>query len=209
MSHHTTDIRSNETIPAAETSFVPIIRTSRLWAWSGVAAGILSIAASQASRMASVNWELTQGDAEAMLMDASGKQSTYLAFHVLAVLALLSLTVFGAGLKRRLDERTPSASLYGQVAFAGLLLTAGALLLGSGLDTQFVLGLSAQSAYVPESAAFYTDWVATIPWVWAASGLAAIAVAVPSLKYRAVPRWIGIVSLVFGILILLTEASPL
>ncbi len=94
------------------------------------------------------------------------------------------------------------------MAFGGVILTAVALLLGSGLDTQFALGLSDTSAYVPESAAFYTDWVATIPWVWVAAGLSAMAVATVSLRHRAAPRWLGIVSLVFGILILAAGASP-
>ncbi|KAA9393222.1 hypothetical protein FCK90_13135 [Kocuria coralli] len=184
-------------------------RRPRTWAWSGVAAGVLGMATIQASMLSSVNWDLTAGDAEAMLADASGKQPAYLAFHLLAVLTLLALVVFGAGLKRRLDDRGPEGSLHGQIALGGLVLTAVALMLGSGLDTQFGLGLSDPSAYVPESAAFYTDWVATIPWVWVGSGLSAMAVAHAALRHRAVPRSLGMVSLVFGLLILLTGASPL
>lgn len=186
-----------------------LTRPSRAWAWTGVAAGVLGIGTIQASLMSSVDWERTAGDADAMLQDAAGKQGSYLAFHTLAVVTLLLLPVFGAGLKRRLDERLAAGSLHGQVALGGIVLTAVALLLGSGLDTQFALGLSDTSAYVPESAAFYTDWVATIPWVWVAAGLSAIAVAAASLRHRAAPRWLGVVSLVFGILLLLSGASPL
>ncbi|MFC0672978.1 hypothetical protein [Brachybacterium hainanense] len=184
-------------------------RRPRAWAWAGVAAGGLGIATIQASMLTSVNWELTAGDAEAMLADAAENQPAFLAFHLLAVLTMLVLPVFGAGLGRRLDAQSPAGSLHGPVAQAGILLTAVALLLGSGLDTQFALGLSEPDLFVPESAAFYTDWVATIPWLWVGVGLSALALAVSSLRHRSAPRWLGVVSLVLGLLVLLTGASPL
>lgn len=209
MSHHTAPSAASATPPVSDRDGgAPRERTRRAWAWTGVVAGALGIATIQASMMTSVDWELTAGDAEAMLADAAGNQSAFLAFHVLAVLTLLILPIFGAGLKRRLDERAPAGALNGQVALGGVLLTAVVLLLGSGLDTQFALGFSDPSVYVPESAAFYTDWVATIPWVWVGAGLSAMAVAASGLRHRAVPRWIGILSLVFGILILVTGVSP-
>lgn len=181
---------------------------SRAWAWVGVAAGALGVATIQTSMAASVNWEATAGDAVAMLEDASTKQATYLTFHVLAVLTALALPVFGAGLRRRLDQQGPAGALHGQVALAGLLLTAAALLLGSGLDTQFALGLSDTAAFVPESAAFYTDWVATIPWLWVGAGLSALALAVTALRHGAAPRWIGVVSAVLGALTVVAGVSP-
>ncbi|MDF1486985.1 hypothetical protein [Tessaracoccus caeni] len=193
---------------AAPTADAPT-RSPRLWAWAGVAAGALGIATIQASMAGSVNWETTAGDAEKMMADAATKQITYIVFHVLASLTLLLLPVFGAGLERRLAARGPSGTLHGQVALAGTLLTACALLLGSGLDTQFALGLSDPSFYVPESAAFYTDWVATIPWVWLGMGLPALAVSAASLRHGTAPRWIGVLSLVFGLLIIVSGASPL
>ncbi|MBK7819607.1 MAG: hypothetical protein IPJ61_00660 [Tessaracoccus sp.] len=184
-------------------------RGPRGWAWVGVAAGALGIATIQASMAASVNWEATAGDAEKMLADATTKQGAYLVFHALAVLTMLAVVVFAAGLKRRLDQRAPAGSLHGQVALGGLLLTASALLLGSGLDTQFALGLSDPSLYVPESAAFYTDWVATVPWLWVGAGLSALSVAAAALRHGAVPRWIGVVSLALGVLTVVSGASPL
>lgn len=180
----------------------------RAWAWFGVAAGALGIATIQASMATSVDWVATAGDPEAIVADAAGKQAAYIVFHVLACLTLLALPVFGAGLKRRLDERSRPGSLHGQVALAGLLLTAAALLLGSGLDTQFALGLSEPSMYVPESVAFYTDWVATIPWVWLGAGGSALAVAAAGLGQGAAPRWIATISLAFGLLTVLAGVSP-
>lgn len=184
-------------------------RPSRAWAWTGVAAGVLGIATIQASLAASVDWEATAGDADKMLADAVTKQGAFLVFHVLAVLTMLVLPIFGAGLKRRLDQQGAAGGLHGQVALGGLLLTAAALLLGSGLDTQFALGFSEPEMFVPESAAFYTDWVATISWLWVGAGLAALAVAAASLRHGAAPRWLGVVSLVLGALTVLAGVSPL
>lgn len=195
-----------EPIPVAQPTAPP--QPSRAWAWTGVAAGVLGIATIQASMAASVDWENTAGDAEKMLADAATKQGAYLLFHVLAVLTMLMLPVFGAGLKRRLDQQGPAGALHGQVALGGLLLTAVALLLGSGLDTQFALGFSDPSLYVPESAAFYTDWVATIPWLWVGAGLSALAVSLAALRHGAAPRWVGVVSLVLGALIVVAGVSP-
>lgn len=195
-----------EPIPVAPPTAPP--QPSRAWAWTGVAAGALGIATIQASMAASVDWENTAGDAEKMLADAATKQGAYLLFHVLAVLTMLMLPVFGAGLKRRLDQQGPAGALHGQLALGGLLLTAVALLLGSGLDTQFALGFSDPSLYVPESAAFYTDWVATIPWLWVGAGLSALAVSLAALRHGAAPRWVGVVSLVLGALIVVAGVSP-
>ena len=200
---------STHTLDTAAPTRVGRSTGSRAWAWTGVAAGVLGIASIQASLAASVDWELTQGDAGAMLADAAAKQSTFFAFHVLTALTAVVLPVFAAGLKRRLDQQAPAGSLYGQVAAWGLVLVSAALLLGSGLDTQFMLALSDPDTLVPESAAFYTDWVATIPWLWLGAGLSGVAVAVASLRHAAAPRWIGAVSLVLGGLTLLLGISPL
>jgi hypothetical protein len=183
--------------------------TSRTWAWTGVAAGVLGIAAIQASLAGSVDWEKSAGDPVAMLEDAASKQTTYLLFHLFAALCVVVLPVFAAGLRRRLDQQAPAGSLHGMVAAIGLVLTAAALLLGSGLDTQFTFAFSDTEMLVPESGAFYTDWVATIPWLWLGAGVSALALGVASLRHAAAPRWIGWVSVVLGGLTVLTGVSPL
>lgn len=183
--------------------------SSRAWAWTGVAAGALGLATIQASLAASVDWDKTQGDAVAMLADAATKQSSFLVFHVLAAASAVVIPVFAAGLKRRIDQRTPDGSLHGTVAAWGLVLVSVALLLGSGLDTQFSLALSDPDVLVPESAAFYTDWVATISWLWLGAGLSGVALAVAAFRHSAAPRWIGAVSVVLGGLTLIAGLSPL
>ena len=95
------------------------------------------------------------------------------------------------------------------MASGGLLLVAVAGLLGSGLDTQFLFGLGDTDMMVPESGAFYADWVATIPWLWVGAGIAGIAVAVASLRHGATARWVGWVGAVLGGVTLVLGVSPL
>jgi hypothetical protein len=89
------------------------------------------------------------------------------------------------------------------------VLVSVAGLLGSGLDTQFMFGFAEPDLIVPESGAFYSDWVATIPWLWVGAGVTGVALGVAALRHGAAPRWIGVVGVVLGGLTLLTGISPL
>ena len=57
-------------------------------------------------------------------------------FQVLMSVAALGLAVFGAGLRRRLDEQEPVGSLARTLALVGLLLAAGLCLVGGGISTE-------------------------------------------------------------------------
>ena len=96
---------------------VPV--TSRAWAWSGVVAGVLGIAAIEASLAGGADWEKTQGDAAAIVEDASTKAGTYLVFHLLAALCAIVVPVFAAGLQRRLDQQAPAGVAAGPGCGAG------------------------------------------------------------------------------------------
>ena len=52
------------------------------------------------------------------------------------------------------------------MASTGLLLVAVAQLIGSGLTTEFVFGVADPGLLVPETAALFNHWIATIPWLW-------------------------------------------
>lgn len=83
-------------------------------------------------------------------------------------------------------------------------------LLGSGLTTEFVFGVSDPDLMVPEAAVFFGHWIGTIPWLWGGIGVTALAVAAASLRQgAAVPRPIGWVSLALGGLLTLIAVSPL
>lgn len=180
----------------------------RAWAWTGVVGGVLGIVSIQASMALSANWEAVAGDAEAVVTDLGGRTGTLLLFHTTTIVCALLLLVFAAGLKRRLDAQAPAGSLLPTVAAWGLVLTSVAGLLGSGLDTQFMFAVTEPSTMVVESGAFYSDWVATIPWLWVGAGLAGVSLGLAALRHGAAPRWIGVVGLALGGIALLAGVSP-
>ncbi|MCG7286199.1 hypothetical protein MHY85_09470 [Cellulomonas sp. ACRRI] len=181
----------------------------RGWALAGIAAGVTGLVGIQASMALGVNWEETAGDADAIVADLSGRTGALLVFHTATIVSALLAVVFAAGLSRRLSQQAPAGSLLGPVAGAGLLLVSVAGLLGSGLDTQFMFGFADVDLIVPESGAFFSDWIATIPWLWVGAGLSGVAVAVAALRHAAAPRWLGWVGAVLGGLTLLLGISPL
>jgi hypothetical protein len=196
------------TAPAPPTR-TPRPRTPRSWAWTGVAAGALAMAGIQASMAVGVNWEAVAGDPDAIVADLGTRTTELLVFHTATILSALLVLVFAAGLKRRLDAQAPAGSLVPTVAGWGLVLVSVAGLLGTGLDTQFIFGFAEPDLLVASSGAFYSDWVATIPWLWVGAGVTGVALGVAALKHGAAPTWIGIVGLVLGGITLLAGVSPL
>jgi hypothetical protein len=199
---------SPATAPATPTRN-PRPRTPRSWAWTGVAAGVLGLVGIQASMAVGINWEEVAGDADAVVADLGTRTTELLVFHTATIAAALLVLVFAAGLKRRLDAQAPAGSLAPTIAGWGLVLVAVAGLLGTGLDTQFIFGFAEPDLLVASSGAFYSDWVATIPWLWVGAGLTGVALGIAALKHGAAPRWIGVVGLVLGGITLLVGVSPL
>ncbi|WP_454042097.1 hypothetical protein [Cellulosimicrobium sp. Marseille-Q8652] len=194
---------------ATEAARRPRGSSPRAWAWTGLAAGILGLVSMESSMRLGQNWEETAGDADAIVADLAGRTGTMLVFHTATIVCALLVLVFAAGLRRRLDAQAPAGSLLPTVAGWGLVLVSVAGLLGSGLDTQFMFGFAEPDLIVPESGAFYSDWVATIPWLWVGAGVTGVALGVAALRHGAAPRWIGVVGVVLGGLTLLAGVSPL
>lgn len=182
---------------------------SRLWALSGLGAGLLGIGTIVTSSMVDVVYrDEFNGTTEGVTQALDDKTGVLFAFHSITTLGALLMVVFAAGLLRRL-RRGAGDSIAPTVAFAGLLGTAVVSVMGSGLDTEFMMGLAAEDGVVPDSsAAFYNNWIGTIPWVWVLAGLAGLAVYATS-RLNVVPRWIGRVGLVLGGLAALLGVSPL
>lgn len=118
------------------------------------------------------------------------------------------MIVFAAGLYRRLRATAPADSIAPTVATFGLLGTAFVLVMGTGLDTEFLFGAGDEKIVSPDNAAFYNHWVGTIPWCWGLVGLSGIALFVLS-RAGGVARWLGLVGLVGGGITLLLGVSPL
>ncbi|MFL6153476.1 MAG: hypothetical protein ACJ72B_13940 [Ornithinibacter sp.] len=186
-------------------------RSRRLWAWAGVVAGlagIVSIAAS--TQVDAVYAEGIEGNPTAVVARLAEQTGAILTFHTATLVSLVLLVVFAAGLRRRLAGQLPSRSLLPDVAAAGLGLVAVAQLMGSGLTTEFVFGVTDPDAHVvPEAAVFFGHWVGTIPWLWVGAGIAGVTVAMAALRHGAAARWVGWVGAVLGGVTLVLGMSPL
>lgn len=182
----------------------------RGWVYAGIGAGVTGIAAILGSSFANAVYDPDlAGDAAGLTAKMAEQLAPLLVFHVGATVSALLLVVFAAGLRRHLAQRLPEGSLAPQVASTGLVLVSVALLIGSALDTEFIFGLMDTDLLVPETAVLYGHWVATVPWVWAGAGLAALAVGQSGRSHQAVPRWLTWLSLVLGGLTTLLAISPL
>jgi hypothetical protein len=184
--------------------------TSRLWALSGLGAGILGVGSIVTSSMVDVVYRdefkgTTDGVSEAL----EDKAGVLFAFHSITTLGAILMVVFAAGLFRRL-RRGAGDSIAPMVAFAGLLGTAVVSVLGAGLDTEIMMALAmGDENTVPDpTASLYNNWIGTIPWVWVLAGLAGLAVYSVS-RLNVAPRWIGRIGLVMGGLAVLLGISPL
>ena len=182
----------------------------RGWVLAGVGAGVAGVGSIVGSSLVNAVYDpATSGDAEAIAEAMAEQVPQILLFHTATMLSCALLVVFTAGLHRQLRHRTGPDSLVPGIAALGLALVAVAQLMGAGLTTEFAFAFAAgDDAFVPETIAVFGHWVGTIPWLWGASGLAALAMASATFKRGAYPRWIGWVSVVLGGLTALFMISP-
>jgi hypothetical protein len=195
-------------VPAPATSPRPT-HTDRRWAFAGLASGLLGAGTIVTSSMAGVVYEdkfngTTNGVADAL----SDKAGVLFAFHSITALGAVLMVVFAAGLFRRLKHVLPDSIVPG-VAAAGLLGTALVSILGSGLDTEYMVAFAQGGDIVDDpTSAMYDHWIGTIPWLWTLAGLAGLGLYAAA-RRAGVPRWIGRVGLVLGGLTLALGISPL
>jgi hypothetical protein len=202
---------STVNVPEGVQNEVPAaVRRGRWWAYVGILAGAAGILGIQASMsIDAVYAESSAGDAVAIMNHLAGQRTSILVMHVSIMATALLLLVFAAGLAQRLRAALPTDSILPSVAAFGLVLTSAACLLGTGLTTELVFGLGETDQLVPEFAVIGAHWMGTIPWLWAGTGVSALAVAAALLRGHAGPRWIGWVSLVLGLVTALIGVSPL
>jgi hypothetical protein len=191
------------TVPHASTR-----PTSKAWAHAGVAASVLAIGTVVTTSLIDAVYREEITDDPAAIARVTLDQAPLIhAYHLTTTLAALLLVVFALGLGRRLRQAAPSAAgLAPGIASAGLLLTAGVLILGTALDTEISTG--SVDNVQPETFIFFGHWIGTVPWVWVGAGLAGLAVHVAA-RGGGVPRWAGRVGLVLGGLTTLVGVSPL
>ncbi|MBL7499521.1 hypothetical protein I6A84_15840 [Frankia sp. CNm7] len=194
--------------PAGDPAVPPAAPPSRRWAVAGVGAGVAGLGMIISSTAVdAVSDPALKGDSAAQADRLADQLPQIVAFHTLAGISAVLLLVFAAGLYRRL-RATAGDGVAPLVAFAGLGATAVVLVLGSGLDTEFLFGLSDEGALDPANAVFYAHWVATIPWVWMLAGLAGLGVFSVA-RAGGAPRWLGFAGAALGGITLLGGLSPL
>ncbi|MFC7492851.1 MULTISPECIES: hypothetical protein [unclassified Nocardioides] len=183
---------------------------SRSWALAGIGAGVAGIGVIVTSGMVNAVYdEKLVGDTPAIAAKLADQTGPMFAFHTFATVGAVLTIVFAAGLFRRLRAALGDGSTAPLVAFSGLLGTAVVGILGSGLDTEFIMAFVEDPTMVdPANAALFNHWIGTIPWLWTLAGLSGLAVFVAA-RAGAAPRWIGRVGLVLGGLTLLLGISPL
>lgn len=179
------------------------------WALAGLLAGVSGVGAIASSlQVSAVYDESLDGDTARISEKLADQVPQMLAFHVLAMVSAVLLVVFAAGLFRRLRATTAPDSVLPLVAFSGVLVTAIVLVIGTGLDTEFIFAAGHEDIAAPDNVAMYNHWIGTVPWCWGLLGLAGITL-FGAARAGGVPRWIGLVGLVGGGLTLLLGISPL
>ena len=203
--HVTTRNPVRADLPTSGTPTVTTRRTSNGWALAGVAAGVLGIGTMVSSSTINAIYDKSIAlDEDAILAKLADQSVQIITFQVVASLTALALVVFAAGLHRRLAARLDD-SIVPMVASAGLIGTAVVTVLGTGLDTEFAVGI--EGHVLAANAAMFNHWTGTIPWCWLLVGLSALAVA-SAWRQGAVPRWMGITSLVLGGLTVVSGVLP-
>lgn len=179
------------------------------WALAGLLAGVAGVGAIASSlQVSAVYDESLDGDTAKIAEKLADQVPQMLAFHVLAMVSAVLMVVFAAGLFRRLRATAPADSVLPLVAFSGVLITAIMLVVGTGLDTEFIFAAGEEGIAAPDNVAMFNHWIGTVPWCWGLLGLSGIALFGAS-RAGGVPRWIGLVGLVGGGLTLLLGISPL
>ena len=204
--HVTTRNPVRSDLPVSSTATRPARRTSARWALAGVAAGVLGFGTMVSSSLINAIYDKSIAqDEDAILAKLADQSVQIVTFQVVASLTALALVVFAAGLHRRLAARLDD-SIVPMVASAGLMGTAVVTVLGTGLDTEFAVGI--EDHVLAANAAMFNHWTGTIPWCWLLAGLSALAV-FSAWRQGAVPRWMGITSLVLGGLTVLSGVAPI
>lgn len=207
-----TTIREFSSPYAPDAATISARPSGRGWQFAGLAAGVAGTVSIGTSM--NIDAVYAADDTRDVAAQLHSQIPALLTFHTATVIAAVSIIVFAAGLSQRLRSRGLTESILPQVSAYGLILVATALLLGSGLNTEFIFGALASAdpgagQLVPEAGVFYAHWIATIPWLWLGAGVSAITLAIAALKHGAAPRWIGWASALLGGVTLLFGLSPL
>jgi hypothetical protein len=198
------------TAPRVGAPDAPATRSAgRGWAWAGALAGVAGIGMTIASGSVSVTEDALADNVLVHEAVIDGEGAVW-AFQVLCSATALGITVFAAGLRRKLAAQAPADSLLPALAAAGLGLVAAMLLVGGGISTELFWSLVQDADKVdPDTIGAHMAIFNTMAWVWAGIGLTTGAVAVAAIRHGSLPRWLGWFSVVVTVLVALSQLVPL
>lgn len=182
----------------------------RGWAWGGIAAGIGGLLVFAA---AGPLWPYAESDLrDSALMVGKLEDSTMWAVYATQfafTLAAFGAVLFGAGLRRRLERQCPAGSLVPMTAYLGMLLVGVMNLVGTGMGTEMFHAVLNREKTDPDTIVAGLSQLGTYGWLWTGLLLTAASLAVAAFRQGAVSRWIGVVSVLFGLGLLATALAPL
>lgn len=181
----------------------------RAWAWGGIVTALAGVGVIVASGPLWPFEEEDLVDNAAMVARFDDTTmwwafATQLAFTV----AAFGAVVFGAGLKRRLERQCPAGSLVPMTAFIGMLLTGVMSLAGCGMGTEAFHQLRMRAKSDPDTLMSSIGQLGTYGWLWSGLLFTAAALVVAAFRQGAVGRWVGVVSVFFGLLLAVTQVTP-
>ncbi len=194
--------------PAQAPPFVPPSRTGRGWAWAGLAGAVVGV---PGLMVTGGTYDASTGvvsDNPALLQAVTGSVGLVWAQQVVCAVVAACFLVFAAGLRRALARQEPADSLVPGVAAAGVVVTAAAVLVGGGICTELYWALAGDQPFDPDTVGAHLALYNTLPWLWAALGVSAAAVAVGGLRHGSVGRPTAVFSLVMALLLAASQAFP-
>ncbi|MET8026794.1 hypothetical protein [Streptomyces avermitilis] len=181
----------------------------RGWAWGGIVTALGGLAVFFASGPLWPYEESDMRDNARMVDRFDGSAQGWVFITQLAfTAAALGAVLFGAGLRRRLERQCPAGSLVPTTAYLGMLLIGVMSLVGAGMGTEAFHNLRMADKTDPDTIIGELAQLGTYGWMWSGLLLTAAALAVAAFRQGAVSRWIGVVSLIFGFLALVTQVLP-
>ncbi|MFH8799729.1 hypothetical protein ACH4F6_09080 [Streptomyces sp. NPDC017936] len=184
-------------------------RDGRGWAWGGIVTALGGLAVFAATGPLYPFEEADLRDNARMLARFDGSaQGWVFVTQVAFTAAALGAVLFGAGLRRRLERQCPAGSLVPTTAYLGMLLVGVMSLVGAGMGTEVFHHLRNADRTDPDTVIGELAQLGTYGWVWSGLLLTAAALVVAAFRQGAVSRWIGVVSGIFGFLVLVTQLVP-
>ncbi|SEO91976.1 hypothetical protein [Trujillonella endophytica] len=194
--------------PLAPPALLPAPPAGRAWAWTGLAGAVVGLA----GLMVTGNtYDASTGvvsDNDALLAAVTDSAGLVWAQQVVCAVVAACFLVFAAGLRRALARQEPAGSLVPGLAAAGVVVTAAAVLVGGGISTELYWALAGDQPFDPDTVGAHLALYNTLPWLWAALGVSAAAVAVGGLRHGSVGRPTAVFSLVMALLLAATQAFP-